>query len=156
MSVSKIPMHVSHWDTRGKQSRKNTEDWHIVLLKGNHCFQSDAFCYFVGWKEIRWFRKKLGFDSPKHQVHFPKADVHMSLRRGLTSVGVEKNSKAQVRFEKGLSYTDLLSKAYANSVRKLPSQLHEAIIKSRRTTPSDFFLLLVHQCFQKSRKKCMT
>lgn len=89
-----------------------------MLLKENHCFQSDVVCYFVGWKEIRLdgFKKKFRFDSPKPQVHFPKADVQMCLRRGLTSVGVEKNSKAQVRFEKGLSYTDLLFKAYSNSV----------------------------------------
>lgn len=156
MCVCKIPLHVSHWDTRGKQSRKNNEDWSAVLRKEKHCVRSDVFCYFVGWKEIKWFQKSLDLIPQNTKFTFQKQMYRWVSEEALPLLELRETAKPRVRFEKGLSYTNLLFKDDSNSGRKLPSQLHEAIIKNRGTTSSDVFLLLVHQCFQKSRKKCMT
>lgn len=156
MCVCKIPLHVSHWDTRGKQSRKNNEDWSVVLRKEKHCVRSDVFCYFVGWKEIKWFQKSLDLIPQNTKFTFQKQMYRWVSEEALPLLELRETAKPQVRFEKDLSYTNLLFKADSNSGRKLPSQLHEAIIKNRGTTSSDIFLLLVRQCFQKSRKKCMT
>lgn len=40
----------------------------------------------LGGKRVNGFKKKFGFESPQHQVHFPRANLQKNLRRGIISV----------------------------------------------------------------------